>query len=121
MRRALTRVALPALGLSACLGTPMDEPAVLEPDWVPTARAALATALGRGTVELGEPDPTRAPVLIVLPPPPGPYETNSPALPLRYDLRLVDTGCAMVPHDGEGNVLVLSAAACRPFVFLGGD
>jgi hypothetical protein len=58
--------------------------------------AALSDAVGRARIELG---PTDGHVLTVLPPKPGPYEGNSPAMPIRFDIEKRDGTCIAVRHD----------------------
>ncbi|MGZ3297603.1 MAG: hypothetical protein ACXU8O_01200 [Asticcacaulis sp.] len=68
----------------------------------PSTRAAvtavLAQAVHRRSVELGPTSPDTA-VLTVLPPPPGPYETNSPVMPIRFLIVLEGRKCRAVRED----------------------
>ncbi|MBB4658317.1 hypothetical protein [Parvularcula dongshanensis] len=116
MRRPVAAAGPAALFLlCACAGVPDEEgPALLTEEGVDAARTALSAALGRATITLGEPSATTAPVLVVLPPRPGPYEANSPALPLRFDVRSDAEGCRLVPEADGRRTLTLPKSACRP-------
>lgn len=105
------------MGPVAC-SRPVLELAVLDPadDAALSAlRAALAQALGRSSVQLGPYEPGVSTAVTVLPPPPGPLEGNSPALPIVFDLVLRDGACVAVRRDRAQSV-VLPGIACRPVV-----
>lgn len=70
---------------------------------------ALGKAVGRAHVELGPSDGT---VVTVLPPPIGPYETNSPAMPIRFDIEKRGDTCVAVRHD-TGKAIALPGVSCR--------
>jgi hypothetical protein len=75
-------------------------------------RAMLSQATGRAEIDLGAGDPTREPVLIVLPPPLGPLETRSLAVPIRFDIELRGARCYVVRTD-TGAAFPLDGVACR--------
>lgn len=109
MKRAL--VLLPLL-LSACQTLAADGAAVADLTDSRThaqVAEALARAVGRAHVELGPSDGT---VVTVLPPPIGPYETNSPAMPIRFDIEKRGDTCVAVRHD-TGKVIALPGVSCR--------
>jgi hypothetical protein len=70
--------------------------------------AALSEAIGRGHIELG---PTDGYIVTVLPPKPGPYEGNSPAMPIRFDIEKRDETCVAVRHD-TGKAYPLPGVTC---------
>ena len=61
--------------------------------------AALATAVGRARIELGPTNDAETSVISVLPPKPGPYEMNSTARPISFDIAQRDGHCVAVRHD----------------------
>ena len=77
-------------------------------------RAVLANAVNRATIELGPDDPTRSPVISVLPPRPGALETRSTATPIVFDLVMSDGACFAVRR-ASGEQFELKNVACRPF------
>ena len=83
----------------------------------PATRAAvtevLARAVGRARIELGPTDGPLTAIITVLPPPPGPYETNSMAMPVRFDIELREEGCVAVRHD-TGQAYPLASVQCEP-------
>jgi hypothetical protein len=89
-----------------------ETPAVLaSEDDIPALKAALAGALGRARIELGAGDPTREPVVAVLPPPLGPNEDRSPATPALFDLVLRNGGCYAVSRE-TGEETALAGVEC---------
>ncbi|MBW8733783.1 MAG: hypothetical protein JF571_05660 [Asticcacaulis sp.] len=72
--------------------------------------AALADAVGRARVDLG---PTDGSVITVLPPKPGPYETNSVAMPVRFDIEMRGDSCVAVRRD-TGRAVALPGVVCKP-------
>jgi len=110
MKRAL--ILLPLL-LSACQTLAADGSATVD---LADARTraevaeALAKAVGRAHVELG---PSDGRAVTVLPPPIGPYETNSPAMPIRFDIEKRGDACVAVRHD-TGKAYPLPGVDCRP-------
>ncbi len=110
MKRALILV---ALSLSACQTLAADGKAAVDMTDARTraqVAEALARAVGRAHVELGPSDGT---VVTVLPPPIGPYETNSPAMPIRFDIEKRGEACVAVRHDA-GRAYPLPGVTCAP-------
>ena len=108
--RRLTLSVLPLL-LSACQSVAGDGGAhvdMTDPATRSAVTAALSDAVGRAHIELG---PTDGHVLMVLPPKPGPYEGNSPAMPVRFDIEKRGDTCVAVRHD-TGKAVVLRGITC---------
>jgi hypothetical protein len=100
-------------GLSACQGTP--KPAVLtnaSPETMEIVTGVLAAAVDRAQIELGAGDLTQDTFVSVLPPPPGPLEGNSPALPAVFDIILMDGDC-YVQDRATGTMYPLNGVECR--------
>lgn len=100
-------------GLAACQTTP--QPAVLldaSPETLAAVSGVLAAAIDRARIELGPEDPTRDTFVSVLPPPPGPLEGNSPALPVVFDIVLMDGDCYVQKRD-SGEMYPLNGVECR--------
>lgn len=109
--RRVAFVILPLL-LSACQTLAGDGGARVDMNDPATHAAvtvALSEAVGRAQVGLGPSDGT---VVTVLPPRPGPYETNSPAVPIRFDIEKRDGECVAVRHD-TGRVVPLPGVTCQ--------
>ena len=90
-------------------------PAVLmddSPDTMGTLKATLAEAMGRASVELGAGNPAETSMITVLPPPLGPMETASTAMPTQFDLMKRGETC-MVVHSETGEEHLLDLP-CRP-------
>ncbi len=107
----LVLIALPLL-LSACQTLAHDGSARLDmgdPATRSAVAAVLADAVGRAQVELG---PSDGAVITVLPPKPGPYETNSPAMPIRFDIETRGETCVAVRHD-TGRAYPLPGVTCK--------
>lgn len=88
--------------LSACQTSSVREPATLvSADEMTLARIkeVLAGAVGRADIHLGAGDLTASSTITVLPPPPGPNETNSPAMPVSFDLETNGRDCFLVQRD----------------------
>lgn len=107
-----------ALGVAGCQtpGDPDLRLAVLA-DASPTTLKTLdrvlfdATKEGRGL--RGPGDPTKDPLVAVLPPPPGPYEGNSTALPVYFEI-VTDGKACFLRERKSGAVHPLPGVACRP-------
>lgn len=103
-----------ALMLGACQTRMI--PAALDPanaDNIEKARAAMAEAMGQGRLELGPVDPDAPTEIYVLPPPLGPLETHSVALPERFEVMMQGEACfAVAPETGTAHRL--EGVACRP-------
>lgn len=111
-------IAATALGLVACQ-TPAagkdPRPATLE-RVTPESREALTRALEailkQGRVRLGPGDLGKESVITVLPPPPGPYEGNSPAMPAYFELMTDGKTCFALER--RSSVMhPLPGVACR--------
>lgn len=101
--------------LSACQTPGSPSPAVLEnsnEDNLAALRKGLAKAMGRANVALGPDDPTRNSSITVLPPPPGPSEDRSLAMPTYFDLMLVNNECVLAARE-SGDHFPLPGVACR--------
>ena len=94
MSDRLPRLALTvglALGVVAChtVATDAPRPAVLVED-SPAARETikkvLLAATREGVVSFGQSDLSKDPLIVVQPPRLSPYEGNSPAMPIYFDL-----------------------------------
>jgi hypothetical protein len=103
--------------LGACQAVgPADGPAQLVgPDGA--ARASLVAAaselLGRSRIELGAGPVLGVSSVSVLPLPPGPLETRSPALPDQLSIALRDGRCVLL-HPPSGRMAALSGVRCVP-------
>ncbi len=116
MRRLWSLACGLAMALTACqtlagsvtpasvdLGDPVTRTAVT---------AALAAAVGRARIELGPVNDAETSVVSVLPPKPGPYETNSTARPASFDIQRRDGHCVAVPRD-SGVAYDLPGVTCK--------
>lgn len=101
---------------SACQLTPKDAvPAVLaddSPETMTTLKSTLAEAMGRANIELGAGDPTQSSTISVLPPPLGPMETASTAMPTVFTLMMEGDTC-MAVHSETGEKYPMDLP-CRP-------
>jgi hypothetical protein len=94
LKRRVSRAAsatLAALCVGACqtVGRAAVQPAVLLEEQASTLETIKQTLTGltqQGRVTLGPGDLTRNSLITVLPPPPGPYEGNSPSMPIYFEL-----------------------------------
>ena len=118
-QRLRTILAAPVLALAGgCATVPPDGPARLEATDAATLAAlkdALAAALGRATVELGPEDLSASGAVSVLPPPAGPYEDRSLAMPVMFDLMIRDGACVAVRRE-TGLTVPLPGVRCRAAV-----
>ena len=102
--------------LGACQHSPVAQPAVLADASVETmdaVKASLAAAMDRAHIEFGAGDPTTIPSISVLPPPPSTFETQSPAMPIIFDLFVRGDFCFAVA-EGSKDEVVLPGVTCRP-------
>lgn len=76
-------------------------------------RSTLASALGRSSVTLGAGDLTAVPEVLVLPPAVTPLEGNSPAMPIVFDILLLNGDC-YVRRRGSQELVALPEVACHP-------
>jgi hypothetical protein len=72
----------------------------------------LEGVIRRGRISLGPSDLTRDSVITVLPPPPGPYEGNSPAMPRYFEL-VTDGKHCFLRERGERALHSLAGVNCR--------
>jgi len=116
-RRDLVTVMALFAASAGCQTVEPQRPAVLaagDAENLSGLRAALARAMNRALVELGPGDPTESPTVSVLPPPLGPHEDRSVALPTAFDLVLRGDACFAVRRD-TGEVFELAGVRCAPF------
>lgn len=73
---------------------------------------ALTAEMQRSRIDLGPSDPTRSPVISVLPLPPGPLEDRSLALPTLFHLEWDGKTCWLI-RDETGARHELSGVSCR--------
>lgn len=116
VRRLRTIVAAPLVALAGgCATVPPDGPARLESadeETLALLSAALGEALGRARVEFGPEDLATSGSLSVLPPPAGPFEDRSLAMPVVFDLRIENGACVAVRRD-TGASAPLPGVRCR--------
>lgn len=121
MSDRLPRLALTvglALGVVGChtVATAAPRPAVLVED-SPAARETikkvLLAATRDGVVSFGQSDLSKDPLIVVQPPRLSPYEGNSPAMPIYYDLVTDGKTCSVRERAG-GKTHPLPGVACRP-------
>lgn len=101
-------------GLAACQGT--LRPAVLadkSPETMAEVTGVLSSAVNRAQIQLGASDPTVQSMISVLPPAPGAHESNSPAMPIVFDIVLMGEDCYVRSREG-GEMYALSGVACAP-------
>jgi hypothetical protein len=110
-----------AAPLAACHTVASDaaRPAVLAdglPDGnaqtIATITEVLGKVTGQGRVKLGPGDPTKESLITVLPPPPGPYEGNSPAMPTYFELVTDGKACYLRERD-RATLHPLPGVVCR--------
>lgn len=109
MRRALV---LAPLLLSACQTLAADGAASIDMTDAHTrtlVAETLARAVGRAHVDLG---PSDGRVVTVLPPPIGPYETSSPAMPIPFDIEKHGDACVAIRRD-TGKAYPLPGIGCQ--------
>lgn len=108
MPRPISRNSIAALALSlplilsACQTLAGSQVATVDLGDTATRAAvtsALAQAVNRAHVELGPTDADETSVLTVLPPPLSPLETNSTAVPIRFDIVRRGGKCFAVRSD----------------------
>ena len=121
MAARVCRIALllgSAMSLAGChtVATAAPRPAVLVED-SPAARETikkvLLAATREGVVSFGQSDLSKDPLIVVQPPRLSPYEGNSPAMPIYYDLVTDGKTCSVRERSG-GKTHPLPGVACRP-------
>ena len=115
-QRSALMVAL-ALGSAACQTTaqiPVRAAVLLDDSQqaIVAIQSTLEPVLQQGRVNLGPSDLTRDSVITVLPPPPGPYEGNSPAMPRYFEL-VTDGKHCFLRERGERALHSLAGVNCR--------
>lgn len=106
-----------ALGSAACQTTAQISvrPAVLLDDneqAIMAIQSTLETVLQQGRVNLGPSQLTQDSVITVLPPAPGPYEGNSPAMPRYFEL-VTDGKQCFLRERGARDLHALAGVNCR--------
>jgi hypothetical protein len=120
MRLRSDKIAL-ILGLAASAGAcqttggaSLRTAILLEPD--EQTRALLVKTIedlvGSGRITLGPVDLTRDSLISVLPPQPGPYEGNSPAMPRYFEL-ITDGKNCFLRERGKDELRALPSTTCR--------
>ena len=72
----------------------------------------IAEVVGAGRVTLGPVDLTRNSVISILPPAPGPFEGNSPAMPRYFEL-VTDGKECFLRERGKDELRALPGTTCR--------
>lgn len=106
-----------ALGSAACQTTAQVSvrAAVLLDDnerAIKAIQSTLESVIQQGRVNLGPSELTRDSVITVLPPPPGPYEGNSPAMPRYFELVTDGQSCFLRERDAR-ELHALPGVNCR--------
>jgi hypothetical protein len=114
--RCVLMVAL-ALGSAACQTTAQVSvrAAVLLDDnerAIKAIQSTLESVIQQGRVNLGPSELTRDSVITVLPPPPGPYEGNSPAMPRYFEL-VTDGQSCFLRERGNETLHSVAGVNCR--------
>ncbi|MFT3997128.1 MAG: hypothetical protein QM667_06960 [Asticcacaulis sp.] len=119
MRLGLRTTVLTGLitGLCGCqtVGAYTPVPATVDmraPQTVERVKTALAKAVGRAQIELGAYEYPTPSVLSVLPPPPGPQETHSMAMPTVFDIAIRNGKCSAIRRD-DGVAFGLDGVTCH--------
>ena len=121
MAARVCRIALllgSAMSLAGChtVATAAPRPAVLVED-SPAARETikkvLLAATREGVVSFGQSNLSKDPLIVVQPPRLSPYEGNSPAMPIYYDLVTDGKTCSVRERAG-GKTHPLPGVTCRP-------
>lgn len=94
-------------GAPAVLASPQDEN-------VAALQIELGEILGRANIVLGADDPTASPLVTVLPPPLNPNETHSVAMPVTFQLKLIEHLCYARQTD-TGEEFALETVTCIPY------
>ena len=112
----LRAFSLSVLTLGACQHNAEPVPAVLADASTETLQAVkteMAAALGKASVTLGAGDLTQNSTLVIAPPPLGPHETRSTAVPIRYTLQMHGEICYAVREETD-EMIELTNVPCRP-------
>ena len=103
------------VSIGACQHHAQPVPAVLSDGSEATQnllKSEMSAALERAQVRLGAGDLTETSVFVILPPPLGPNETNSPVVPERYRLEIQGETCFAVAEK-TGSRIELQDVPCR--------
>lgn len=106
-----------ALGSAACQTTAQGSvrAALLLDDREPVITAiktTLENVIQKGRVSLGPNELTRDSLVTVLPPPLGPYEGNSPAMPRYFELVTDGKNC-FLRERGDKTLHLIAGVGCR--------
>lgn len=103
--------------LTGCQSLPSAaQPAVLvqaDDEAIARLKSAVASALGKARVDFGAINLEASPEIPVLPPQPGPFEGQSPALPTYFDLAVRDGECIIIKRS-SGEVFKADGLNCKP-------
>ena len=113
---AILMTGLIVFGAGGCQMSASQTPARLKPDdreSLAALSSALSDILGRARIEFGAMDAGSDYPITVLPAPPGPYETNSPAMPIHFAL-VMEAGRCMLIRQDTGEEHVLTGVDCEP-------
>ncbi len=104
-----------AVLLGACQTKSMTPAVLVAPDagTLERVKAAMREATGQVRLELGPVDPASPTAIFVLPPPLGPLETRSLAVPARYEVMMQGEDCYAVDPE-TGTAHRLAGVACGP-------
>ena len=112
----ISALALAVTVLAACQHNGDDPvPAVLDDmsdATMQSLKSALAASLNKTGVRLADADLTQTSLVTVVPPPPGPLETRSTALPIEYRLLLAGDTC-YGERSSTGERIDLPGVSCR--------
>ena len=110
-------IGLSLIACAACQSqTPTSVPATLSDasaETLDSLRLQIAELLGQDRVRFGSDDLTTTSTITVVPPPLGPLETHSTAVPIRLDLILEGETCFAVRRDTQERT-ALRDISCRP-------
>lgn len=107
--------AVTALALSACQTLAASQTATVnlrDPATASAVQVALAKAMNRAYVALSVADGDTS-TITVLPPPLGPYEDRSTALPVHFDI-VIDNGKCLAVRQDTGQAYPLRGVKCTP-------
>lgn len=116
MKKGPALIAISALLLAACQTHAGMEPATFEQtdaETVDTLRTHLVRAMGKANVDIMATDLTQETSVSVRPPPPGPHETHSLAMPIIFDVMTDNTACILVRRD-TGERVTIPELRCQP-------
>lgn len=103
------------ISFGACQHHAQPLPAVLSDgsgETLNLLKSEMAAALDRSRVQFGAGDLTQSSVFVIVPPPLGPNETRSTAIPERYRLEIQGQSCFAV-HEKSDARIELQNTPCR--------